>query len=423
MLNHTLSAAGDELCLARSTALLARAQDSIAGLTFSMMKRPEQFCPGSYPVYIERGWGAEVVDADGNSYVDFICGLGANSLGHNHPAVSVALRDTLERGLIHSLPTDLEVRVAESLLAATAPRITEASNGNRRLVRLFKTGADATSAAVRLARHVTKREHILTVGYNGWHDHFQYDTPGIPTAVAGLTRRMPLFEVTQESALLEVLRERGQQLAALVLSVPYNRRLSLEFLQELRRECTRRGVLLVMDEVVTGFRLALGGAQEYFGVQADLSCYSKALAAGMPLSALIGNKELMSRMSELQVSTTFGGELLSLAVCEAALRVYQESDYFDHIARLGRDLREGVNAAAERLGSTLRVCGYDAIPLFSFSSAPAEHVPRMTRFVGLMARRGFLLRRDVNFLGAAHTPEQIRGLIAAVCESLAEMVR
>lgn len=404
------------LVLNQSNSLLERAQQSIAGITFSMMKRPEQFAPGSFPVYIERGDGAVVTDVDGNSYVDLICGLGANSLGHQHPAVVRAITETLCQGLLHSLPTALEVRVAETLLAVTSP-----PGSGQRMARLFKTGADATSAAVRLARYVTKRDRIVTVGYNGWHDHFQYDTPGIPAAIVELTQRLPLFEVGQEAAFLELLRRDGAALAAVVLSVPYNRQLSREFVQELRRVCTAEGILLVMDEIVTGFRLALGGAQEYFGVAGDLACYSKALAAGMPLSALVGPKELLERMNDLQVSTTFGGELLSLAVCEAALGVYRDTNYVGHIAGLGRRIREGVNNAAEVAGSTLRVRGYDAIPMFLFAGSPAEHVPQMTRFVGLMAQRGFILRRDVNFVSAAHTSAQVEALIGAASESLALM--
>lgn len=414
----TVSApATSTLKLDRSNELLQQATRTIAGVTFSMMKRPEQFAPGSFPVYVEHGKGATVTDVDGNEYVDLICGLGANSLGHQHPAVMEAISETLSKGLLHSLPTALEVRVADAILEATA----KTTNANERMVRLFKTGADATSAAVRLSRHVTKRERIVTVGYNGWHDHFQYDTPGIPGSVAQLTQRLPLFEPHQEHALLQLLKQEGAQIAAVVLSVPYNRQLTSEFLQALRRECTAQGTLLVMDEIVTGFRLAMGGAQEYFGVQGDLACYSKALAAGMPLSGLVGRAELMERMNDLQVSTTFGGELLSLAACEAALRVYRETDYFRHVASLGRRIREGVNQVAEAAGSSLRVRGYDAIPMFLFSANPLEHVAPATKFVGLMAQRGFILRRDVNFLSSAHTAEQVEALIAATAEALAIM--
>jgi aminotransferase MxcL len=290
------------------------------------------------------------------------------------------------------------------------------------MVRFFKTGADATSAAVRLARYLTGRERIITVGYNGWHDHFQYDTPGVPAALAALTQRMPLFTVPDEAALLSSIEQNGKQLAMVLLSVPYNRVLSREFLQALRAACTAHGVLLVLDEVVTGFRLALGGAQEFFDVKADFVCLSKSIAAGMPLSAIAGPERHLSKLADLQVSTTFGGELLSLAVCESVLGGYRKSGYLEHLATLGRRLREGVNARAEQLGSPLRVIGYDAIPFFLFDKNPVEHGKRMQPFQAGMARRGVLLRRDVNFICAAHTAEQIEYTIEMAGEVMQSLL-
>jgi aminotransferase MxcL len=198
--------------------------------------------------------------------------------------------------------------------------------------------------------------------------------------------------------------------------VPYNRVLTKEFMQQLRETCTKHEVLLVLDEVVTGFRLALGGAQEFFGVKADFVCLSKGIAAGMPLSAVAGPQKYLSKLSDLQVSTTFGGEMLSLAVCEAVLAEYRKSGYIQHVAALGKQLREGVNAHAERLGSPLRVIGYDAIPFFRMSKDMAEHAKLMQPFQGGMARRGVLLRRDVNFICAVHTQEQIAYTIDMAAE-------
>jgi aminotransferase MxcL len=289
------------------------------------------------------------------------------------------------------------------------------------MARFFKTGADATSAAVRLARFITKRDPIVTVGYNGWHDHFMFDTPGVPAPLKELTQRLPLFTPEDEDKLLSILEERASQLAAVVLSIPYNRCLKKAFFAKLRDVCSRGGALLVSDEIVTGFRLALGGAQEYFGFNADLVCYSKALAAGLPLSAVVGPRHLMTQMADLQVSTTFGGDLLALAVCEATLKVYKNTDYIQHIASLGKALQVGVNRVAIELNCPLRVGGYDAIPFFMFDSAPARHIELMRRFQGEMAQRGVLLRRDLNFIAAAHTEEQIRFTIDATRESLQAM--
>jgi aminotransferase MxcL len=141
----------------------------------------------------------------------------------------------------------------------------------------------------------------------------------------------------------------------------------------------------------------------------------------MPLSAIAGPRRIMERMADLQVSTTFGGEIPSLAACIAACEVYQNSNYYAHVAQLGVRLREGVNHVAEQLGASLRVVGYDAIPMFLFSERIDEHTSNMKRFVGAMARRGILLRRDVNFLSLAHTDAQIDHLISATTETLEEM--
>jgi len=396
----------------RSQELLAEGRELVAGFTQSMMKKPEQFALGRFPVYLQSGEGAEVTDVDGNRYIDYICGLGANALGHNHPAVVKAITDSLSKGIIHSLPTPVEITAARAL--------TEIIPGAEQ-VRFFKTGADANSAAVRLARFITGKEKIVTVGYNGWHDHYMFDTPGVPQIIQRYTSRMPLFTPQDEQPLLDLINNESDQLAAVLLSVPYNRTLQSAFVNQLRDLCKAKGVLFVLDEVVTGFRLALGGAQEYFDVRADLVTMSKGLAAGMPLSAVAGRRELMSQMEKLQVSTTFGGEMLSLEVCVAAIDEYRTSGYIQHIAELGRQLKNGVNAVAAELGTPLTVVGYDAIPMFLFSRNPQEHVKFAEPFVAEMAARGVLLRRDVNFISSAHTQTHIEHTITAVRGALEAM--
>ncbi len=400
------------LTLTRSNELLEEARRLIPGLTQSLMKRPEQFALGSFPVYIESGEGALVRDVDGNEYIDYICGLGANTLGHNHPAVADTIRDTLAKGVLHSLPTEIEITATQTLVDCIP---------GAEMARFFKTGADATSAAVRLARHITGKDRIAVVGYNGWHDHFMFDTPGVPAVLRDYTYRMPLMAERDEQPLLDLVAQRGSELALVLLSLPYKRCVSAEYLHTLRDTCRAHGVLFVLDEVVTGFRLALGGAQEFYGITADYVCLSKGIAAGMPLSAIAGPSELVGRLADLQVSTTFGGELLSLAVCQAALREYRETDYIARVAALGRRLREGINAYAEQHGHPLRVLGYDSIPFFLFSEDLATHAKQMERFLGAMARRGVLLRRDVNFISGAHTEAQIDHTIAAAREALAEV--
>lgn len=400
------------LSFKKSNELESQARPLIAGFTQSMMKKPEQFSPGQFPVYLSSGQGARVTDVDGNEYIDFICGLAANTLGHNHPVVNSAIINSLSHGILHSLPAPIEIRAAR-LISQMIP--------GADMLRFFKTGADANSAAVRLARYCTEKEEIVTVGYNGWHDQYMFDTPGVPKALQALTHRLPLVLAEQEEEVFKLIERRGNKIAAIVLSLPYNRVVSREFLQNLRKLCSTHNIIFIWDEIVTGFRLALGGAQEFYGVGADLVTLSKGIAAGMPLSAVCGRSNLMEQMEKLQVSTTFGGEMLSLEVCAAVLDEYRKTDYIDHIAYLGRRLKDSANRISKQLDSPLKVVGYDPIPMFLFNPNPQVHAQLAAPFLAEMAKRGVVLRRDVNFICAAHTDEDIDYCINALEQSLAAM--
>lgn len=396
------------LNLEQSKLLHEKAKLQIGGLTQSLMKRPEQFCPGQCPVFLERGEGAYAWDVDGNRYIDFISGLAATTLGHGHPAIVQAITTALQKGVIQSLPTPYELDAADAIKECVP---------NVEMVRFFKTGADANSAALRIARHHTGRDAYISVGYNGWHDQFMYDTPGIPKVLQkDMTHRINLMDPAGEKELIKTLENKGQECAALLMSLPYNRELSREFLQEIRSLCTRQGVMWIIDEIVTGFRLSVGGVQQYFDVQGDLITLSKGLAAGMPLSAVAGPRANMECLDKLQVSTTFGGECLSLAACCAALESYKEPSYIEDLWARGRELRDGLSQAAQDTNSWLKVLGYDPMPMLRFAPTMAEHIPIATRFVGAMAQRGILMRRDVNFLCAAHTQAQVEQTIEAAHE-------
>ncbi|PBC66227.1 glutamate-1-semialdehyde aminotransferase [Streptomyces sp. TLI_235] len=399
------------LALERSAALRERAERVTPGMTHTFHKRPENFAEGSYPVYLERGEGALVHDVDGQSYVDFVCALGAATLGHNHPVVANTVRERAGRGLLLSLPTPAEVSAAESLVAAV-PGV--------EMARFLKTGAEAVSAAVRLARALTGRDQVLLAGYHGWHDQLIGPSPGVPARTERLSHRVELRSADDDAGFCERLAAEGGQLAAVVLSTPYDRRLTAGFLAEVRRLCDRHGVLLVLDEVVTGFRLASGGLGEVLGVEADLICFSKGLAAGAPLAAVAGPRRTMTQFERLRVSSTFAGETLSLEIMKAVLRYYTTSDHYERTALLGRRFRDGLNGAAERLGLAPFVVGYDPMPCLRFAADPAGHARAAGAFLGAMARRGVLLRRDVNFLSAAHGDAHVDFAVAAAEEVLAD---
>src|SRR5262245_62011471 len=267
--------------ISKSDEYYARAKDLIPAATQTLAKGPGQYVRGVAPKYLQRGRGSHVWDVDGNEYIDLQMAIGPLSLGYGHPAVDRAIRDQLEDGITFSLMHPLEVEVAE-LVHACVP--------GADMVRFSKTGCDVTSAAVRLARAYTGRRKVLCCGYHGWHDWYIAVTDrnrGVPEAVR---EQSFTFEYNQLEALAEAI---DDDVACVILEPVTFEAPHEGFLRGVRELCTRRGVVLVFDEMWTGFRMALGGAQQYFGVRADLAAFSKAVANGMPLSALTGRRELM----------------------------------------------------------------------------------------------------------------------------------
>ena len=301
--------------ITESDALYARALGLIPALTQTLAKGPGQWVRGVAPKYLARGVGSHVFDVDGNEFIDYQMGVGPLSLGYAYPRVDDAIRAQLGSGITFSLMHPLEVEVAE-LVEEVVPCAES--------VRFSKTGCDVTTAAVRLARAFTGREKVLCCGYHGWHDWYIGVTDraaGIPQSVKDLTYTFPYND-------LPALEEALDEETACVILEPTTFEAPREgFLEGLAAACRRAGALLIFDEMWTGFRLALGGAQEFFGVTPDLACFSKAVANGMPLSILAGRKDVMSLLEQdVFFFTTFGGEALSLAAAKATILEMQEKD-------------------------------------------------------------------------------------------------
>ncbi|WP_394840241.1 aminotransferase class III-fold pyridoxal phosphate-dependent enzyme [Pendulispora rubella] len=392
--------------LEKSNHYYARAKELIPAATQTLAKGPGQYVRGVAPKYLQRGRGSHVWDVDGNEYIDLQMAIGPLSLGYGHPAVDRAIREQLEDGITFSLMHPLEVEVAE-LVHECVP--------GADMVRFSKTGCDATSAAVRLARAFTGRSKVLTCGYHGWHDWYIAVTDrrrGIPDEVAALTYTFDYND------LASVERALDDDTACVILEPVVFEMPRAGFLEELRALCTRRGALLVFDEMWTGFRLALGGAQEHFSVTADLACFSKAIANGMPLSVLTGRGDVM-RLLERDVFffTTFGGEALSLAAAKATLTEMRANDVLAHLAAQGRKLRDGYNAIARRLGlEYTRAVGPDARSMVVFDG---EHSLLMKSFVQQeLVRRGVLWGGFHN-VSYAHGRADVERVLAVYEEALA----
>jgi len=315
--------------------------------------------------------------------------------------------EQLRRGITFSLVHPLEVEVAE-LVQSTVP--------HAEMVRYSKTGCDVTTAAVRLARAYTGRSKVLCCGYHGWHDWFISVTDrsrGVPDAVRDLTHTFDYNDLDGAEASID------GDTACVILEPTVFEPPHAGFLTGLRELCDRTGALLVFDEMWTGFRLALGGAQERFDVRADLACFSKACANGMPLSILTGRAEVM-RLLEKEVFffTTFGGEALSLAAAQATILQMRDHDVIGHLARQGKKLKDGVNALALQLDIPYVKCfGFDCRTIVTFHADAGSPLEMKSLVQQEMIKRG-VLWGGVHNLCFSHSDQDIDHVLAAYGESL-----
>ena len=325
---------GRDLELSRSNALLERARSRIPSCTQTFSKGFKQFTQGVSPVYVERGQGGVLYDVDGNHFIDIMLGLGAVTLGYGHPDVDAAVATQLRSGVSFSLPHRLELELAERLCDAIPCA---------EMVRFGKNGSDATTGAVRVARAFTGREKVLCSGYHGWHDWYIGTTTrrvGVPASTEALTFTFPYGDL---GALEALLHEHHGQVAAVVME-PMGTVLPPEgYLAGVKDLVGRHGALLIFDEMVTGYRVALGGAQAYFGVLPDIACFGKGMANGYPLSAVVGRRDVMEVFDRAFFSFTFGGEAVSLAAALATLDTFERDSVVSHLWVLGRKLKDAYN--------------------------------------------------------------------------------
>jgi glutamate-1-semialdehyde 2,1-aminomutase len=302
-------------------------------------KRPYPFFDAVMPKYIERGKGCRLWDIDGNEYIDFRLSLGPVTLGYCYDEVDDAVRRQMEKGVLFSMASPIEYELAE-LVCSTIP--------NADMCRFMKTGEDVNSCNIRIARAATGRDMILMSGYHGYPDWFSTEgspANGVPAFMKEYVKVIPWGDVETADKLI---REYGERIAC-VISIPYdfNEDTSGSFIRHLRQLTREYGILLVLDEILTGFRLALGGAQEYFSVDADLAGYAKAMANGYPLSTYVGKREYMEQLYKFKMTTTYAGETLSIAAAIATIQIMKREKVHRHIWKMGERLMDGLNRIAQ----------------------------------------------------------------------------
>jgi glutamate-1-semialdehyde aminotransferase len=370
--------------------------------TQTMSKCPDQFVDGVYPKFVKSGKGAYLYGLDGKKYLDYMCALGPIILGYNHRSTNKAIKNQLKNGIIFSWPTLLEQELAQ-LVNEVVPCAEQ--------VRFCKNGTDADLAAVRIARSYTGKEKIIkpSGGYHGWGDWHAITMRehGVPKCLKELIGE---FEFNDLKSLENLLK--NGDVAAVILEPQALTTPKPGYLEGVRKLCTKYKAILIFDEVVTGFRWSLGGAQEYFGVTPDLCCMGKAVANGMPLGIIAGKAEYMNELNHVFFSMTFGGEALSLAAAIATIKELKTKDY-NYIWELGNMLDTGIKSAAKKHNLDIIFAGDAPRHNLSFNSETYSDVDGMKAlFYQEMVKQGILFP-NVIYIQFSHTKKDIQNTIIA----------
>lgn len=397
---------------AKSQALLARAQSLIPG-GHHLSGRP-LLDPSRAPLYMERGRGCRIWDVDGHEYIDFFMAFGPFLLGYAHPEVDRAATRQLARGGLLSLNHPLHLTLVERVVA----RFPGAEMGM-----FFKTGSEATTAALRIARRRTGRRKVARCGYHGWHD---WCLPLEDFVPAGLDAEVLEFRAAEPATLEELFDACPRDIAAVIVAPEMVRSPDRATFARLAEITWRHGAVLVMDEVKTALRIAPGSVQERLGVAPDLTTVSKALGNGWPIAALVGRRDVMEAGAGMHLSATFHGDTASMAAALAVLDVLDRKDPLDvqaHVWRLGERLLAGLDAIARRHGVPAEAYGepYPPMPFLRFThpERSINDAVRDTFYAEVIARGVLLHPRHLWFISAAHTDADLDHALDAADHAMA----
>lgn len=413
----------------KSQALYRRAKQLIPGGTQLLSKRPELFAPDQWPSYYQQAKGCEIIDLDGRRYLDFTSmGIGACLLGYSDPDVTAAVIARVQAGSMCTLNTPDEVELAELLLSLHP----WAEN-----VRYARSGGEAMSIAIRIARSYTDRDLIAFCGYHGWHDWYLaanrstagtvdkltehaiggLSPRGVPSQLAGTALA---FSYNQSDQIAEIFGVHGSRIAAVVMEPTRSVHPEPGFLEGIRQLCDRHGALLIFDEITAGWRFALGGAHLCYATMPDIAVFAKTISNGHPMAAVIGRSGAMQAAQESFISSTYWTEGVGPAAALATIRKMQKHDVPGHIARIGTLVHEGLMRIAGNLNIPLRISGHPALLSCSFEHPDAAAM--QTFVTARMLEQGFLSGTGF-YPSLAHAPEHVQLYLEAaehVLEQLAQ---
>jgi glutamate-1-semialdehyde 2,1-aminomutase len=380
-----------------------------------------------YPFFTARAEGARLYDVDGNSYIDYCLAYGPLILGHAYPKVVEAVKEQLEKGSAYGTPTELELEFAKRIVKAVP---------SAEMVRFVNTGTEATMAAIRLARGVTGRKKIVKFegAFHGAHDYVLVKagsgatTHGVPTS-AGIpeetTSNTLLAPFNDEAAIERLFKEQGEEIAAVILEpIIGNAGCILPkdgYLKFLREVTSEAGAMLIFDEVITGFRLCLGGAQEYYGVTPDITTLGKIAGGGLPIGIITASREVMENFSpvgKVYQAGTFNGNPLSMAAGLATIEELEKGEVYRKLEELGKRIRRGLEEVSQDAGFETKVYGVASMfqmyfagsEVYDYTSALKANAELFLRYQQEMLRRGVFIppsQYECNFLSYAHSKEEI----------------
>ena len=374
-----------------------------------LSRHPRLHAFGVSPIYAERAEGCRFWDVDGNEFIDMVGGTGVIFLGYCHPEVDAAAIAQIHKGIAYAINSPRELELA-ALLREAVPCA--------EMVRYAKGGGDADAIAVRIARAYTGRDKVLFCGYHGWCDWYiaanlssedslsAHLLPGVPASGVpkALTGTAIPFAYNDVNDLKRKLESNRGEVAAVVMEAARFAQPNPGYLETVRELCTAHGAVLIFDEIVTGFRYSLGGAQQYFGVTPDMATFGKAIGNGYPIAAVVGKKDVMRAVESSFVSSSYWSEPASMAAAIAIQKILRRDKVIARVWDLGKRYQEGIRKIARDFGLPLAAKGLP--PVFSAGLDVPNPAPFQTLFTQEMAKRGVHAMSGV-YIMAAHTPEII----------------
>ncbi len=408
--------------MSKTMELYDKAKKIIPGGTQLLSKRPEMHLPGLWPAYFEKADGCQITDLDGNTYTDMsFMGIGANVLGYCDRDVDNAVLDVIRNGSMCTLNAPEEVELAELLLEC---------HPWADMVRYTKTGGEALAVAVRIARAFTGKDIVLVCGYHGWHDWYLaanlekgdplsyvhlsgLEPKGVPEGLAETNFTFKYNDIKRFDTLIEMYNGR---IAAVVMEPIRNSSPENGFLQKIRSITEKKGIVLIFDEVSSGFRLCCGGAHLKLGVVPDVITLAKAMSNGYPMAAIVGKRQFMSAAQDTFISSTYWTERTGLAGAIATIKKYKRCGVEKHLDKMGRLIKEGLDGCANQNGVNIEICGIN--PMVHFEFIYDDPLLYKTFFTQEMLKRGFLATTSF-YASYAHNEETVENYLRAVDEVFA----